>query len=347
MSSFVPLDISTSGSTKKKEASSSQEAVPLLLGEKPEIELHEWPENPVQGKRQTPLRHRQHPRERTSQPSGAGLDATLHGGADDEPSDPVARRTLRKQRREEAKQVADMERAKRVETRRARAAKRDGVTEEDEAQAQAEDTAQGSDNPLVSGEESGIPNLTESELLALVEEARSQGRQEVEQAVAEERAVLQAQAVQLQQTLEAVEAMAQTWTQTVGSECSQVVLTAVDHVVGQTPELLSAMLDQRIRMIVERMAQENELVLRVAPDQVEQARELLGERPGWKVIADDDIQGGVIAEAAGGRLRATLTEVVEGLNEVIEVWRQETLAPTGVVSASQAFTDDEPEGDTG
>ena len=106
------------------------------------------------------------------------------------------------------------------------------------------------------------------------------------------------------------------------------MLVGLERLVGEVPELLGAHLRARCAEVAEHLVGAQNVVLRVSPRDATLARALVGEREGWRVVADGRLSGGCVAESDGGSMDASLTAAMEGLRQAISAWQAEG-APGG------------------
>jgi len=68
---------------------------------------------------------------------------------------------------------------------------------------------------------------------------------------------------------------------------------------------------------------EQQVMVRVRPEDEDTARALIGGREGWTVVLDTDISGGIVAETESGKVDATLGAAISGLAESVQEWQSE------------------------
>jgi len=168
------------------------------------------------------------------------------------------------------------------------------------------------------------------EIAQLVADAEERGRAaaeadavariaELESGFASELARLEAVAAGLQDYREALAAEAR-------DACGRLVVQAVRRVAVRTPEILDAVLEARCAEVAESMVGAGEVTVRVHPDDLGLAGRLLGERPGWRLVADPALKGGCIAESDAGRMDASLDAGLDAIQEAVKAWRSERRA---------------------
>lgn len=107
------------------------------------------------------------------------------------------------------------------------------------------------------------------------------------------------------------------------AEIGGVVVASLRRLVGEVPELLELLVEARCREAVEQLSSAREVVLRCNPRDEPAARRVVGDRAGWRVVADPSISGGCITRSEGGELDATLETAFTGLDAALAAWRAE------------------------
>ena len=59
------------------------------------------------------------------------------------------------------------------------------------------------------------------------------------------------------------------------------------------------------------------------PQDVDTARQILGDREGWQVVPSEEISGGLVAETEGGKIDASMGSALTGLAESVQSWQAE------------------------
>jgi flagellar biosynthesis/type III secretory pathway protein FliH len=111
------------------------------------------------------------------------------------------------------------------------------------------------------------------------------------------------------------------------------MVVGLERLVGEVPDLLAAHLRARCAEVAEHLVGAQNVVLRVHPRDAEQARSFVGDRDGWRVVADARLTGGCIAESDGGSMDASLSAAMEGLRQAVSAWQAEG-SPGGPSEAS-------------
>lgn len=107
------------------------------------------------------------------------------------------------------------------------------------------------------------------------------------------------------------------------AEIGGVVVSSLRRLVGEVPELLELLVEARCREAVEQLHSAREVVLRCNPRDEPAARRIIGDRAGWRVVADPSISGGSVTRSEGGELDATLETAFTGLDAALAAWRAE------------------------
>ncbi len=198
------------------------------------------------------------------------------------------------------------------------------VGDADEAPLKSHNQDSGSDveTELEEDEGPGLPTSADA-LAALLEEARVEARESAEAVLAQSRLELQAQRDQLSDIIEKIDGARAAWTAEVRNVLGELVVAGVRSVVSDSAELQEDMLRNRFAVIGERLIGEQQVTIRVRPDDVDAARDLVGGREGWLVVSDDSISGGLVAESEGGRVDASLGSAITGLADSVQSWQDE------------------------
>ncbi|MEL6349709.1 MAG: FliH/SctL family protein [Myxococcota bacterium] len=161
--------------------------------------------------------------------------------------------------------------------------------------------------------------LSSQQLAQAVAQAEAQVRAEVAgQVQATQAATAQAQA--MAQALDAARAQLAEQSRAAVGELVQRTLC---RLVGEIPMLREAALVEALNEAAGRLVGEQEVVLRVAPDQTALAQTLIADRNGWAVREDERVRGGVMVEIAQGSLDATLDAALNGVRAAIVAWQEE------------------------
>ncbi len=164
---------------------------------------------------------------------------------------------------------------------------------------------------------------TPEELAALMDEVRAEARADAEAAMTTVRDSLEAEREQLIRLREKVEASRSAWAEEVRNMLGELVVVGVRQVVGDSADLQAEMLRDRFAEVGERLIGEQNVVVRVRPEDEDAARVLIGDREGWQVVPDSDLSGGIVAETDGGKVDATMGAALTGLADAVHGWQSE------------------------
>jgi flagellar biosynthesis/type III secretory pathway protein FliH len=170
--------------------------------------------------------------------------------------------------------------------------------------------------------ESVLPSTVE-ELESVLEEVRAEARVDAESALATIREELQAEKEQLVRLREKIDASRALWAEEVRNMLGELVVVGVRQVVSDSADLQTDMLRDRFAEVGERLIGEQNVIVRVRPEDEEAARALVGDRDGWQVVPDADLSGGIVAETDGGKVDATLGAALTGLTDAVQSWQGE------------------------
>ena len=174
----------------------------------------------------------------------------------------------------------------------------------------------------VAPEGSTLPT-TEAELQELLENALNSGREAAELALADTRVEVETERARLIQLRDTIDASRAKWADDVRSVLGEVVMVGVRSVISESVTLQEQLLNDRFAEVGERLIGEQNVLVRVRPEDADAARALVGDRPGWKVVPDPDLSGGVVAETGGGKVDASLGSALAGLAESVQDWQAE------------------------
>jgi flagellar biosynthesis/type III secretory pathway protein FliH len=170
------------------------------------------------------------------------------------------------------------------------------------------------------------PGPTAEEIAQMVREAEARGyergKAEMEQAVRDR--VEQEQ--KLQQVADAIDGARQHWQREVQSDVGRLVVESVQHICGELPSALVALLASRLNDAAEQLVDARKVVVRVAPRDIELVRVKLGDRPQWEVRADPSIRGGCRVTSENGEIDGTLEAAFRALDAAASDWRAEVEA---------------------
>ncbi|MEC8194603.1 MAG: FliH/SctL family protein [Myxococcota bacterium] len=164
---------------------------------------------------------------------------------------------------------------------------------------------------------------TMDELAALLDAAREEVRSEMNAELATASSALERERARVGSLVAAIETARSEWTSEVRSVLGELVVAGVRSVVCESADLQQDMLRDRFAVIGERLISEQTMVIRVRPDDADFAQSMIGDREGWKLVPDDSLSGGLVAETEGGRVDASLGSAITGLAESVQSWQDE------------------------
>jgi flagellar biosynthesis/type III secretory pathway protein FliH len=167
-----------------------------------------------------------------------------------------------------------------------------------------------------------LPSSPE-ELEALLEEIRTQSRLDIEAVLAADRLALENEREQVGRVIEALQKTRKQWKSEVRNMLGELVMVGVRQVVSDSAELQADMLRDRFAEVGERLIGEQDVLIRVRPEDEALAKEFLGDRDGWNIVCDTDMSGGLIAETTAGKVDATMGAAISGLADAVQVWQSE------------------------
>jgi flagellar biosynthesis/type III secretory pathway protein FliH len=171
--------------------------------------------------------------------------------------------------------------------------------------------------------ESILPK-TIDELAELVGVAEEEARAAVTEALAEERATVAAQKAALVHLLDEVKQAREMWAKEVRETLGELLLTGIRQVVGDSAELQTSALQERLVEVGQRLVGEQEVMVRVRQEDAEMVEELISDRAGWRIMVDDGVgSGGLVAETPGGKVDASMGAAIAGVAGAVREWIDE------------------------
>ena len=168
-----------------------------------------------------------------------------------------------------------------------------------------------------------VPMVPEAELHAAVAAAAAQARDEATAAMAAQLAEMAEKTATAQRLIAALDAAAKAQAEEARALVGQMVLSSVQRIVGQSAVLQSMALHTAFGDVAAGMLGERTVLLRVRPDQVSDAQELVADRQGWVVREDASIHAGLRIETERGCTDATLETAINSLDNAINAWKEE------------------------
>jgi flagellar biosynthesis/type III secretory pathway protein FliH len=122
-----------------------------------------------------------------------------------------------------------------------------------------------------------------------------------------------------QEILDAVQESRVQWVQEVKEGVAESMQTAIHH-IAKHPKLQTAILAQKLSEAMGQLAEERELTVFVAPDNVDFARQYVAEKVGWSVEDSTDVGSGAILESSNGVWDARMQVTLDEMNEALTAW---------------------------
>jgi len=191
-----------------------------------------------------------------------------------------------------------------------------------EAAETPDQVTEGAEGEGVGQIEAALP-ADEEALKELLQAAFAEGREAAEQVLADTRAEVEAERDRLVVLRDTIEASRAKWSEDVRSVLGEVVMVGVRSVISESATLQEELLQDRFAEIGERLIGEQSVIVHVRPEDEDAARALVGDRPGWKVVPEPDLSGGVVAETEGGKVDASLGSALAGLADSVQDWQGE------------------------
>ncbi|MFK7926816.1 MAG: FliH/SctL family protein, partial [Myxococcota bacterium] len=100
----------------------------------------------------------------------------------------------------------------------------------------------------------------------------------------------------------------------------RIVIGMAEQVIGQSLALHPDVLSAVVRQALGTLPDEDELQIRVSPDDVQRVRDVLPERYEDRVIADSAVSAGCRIVASHASIDATLEAAIEGAKGAVHTW---------------------------
>jgi len=179
-------------------------------------------------------------------------------------------------------------------------------------------------------DEQPIEDDPELDLETLVLAARDQGASEVRAQLQEELAALQEELetvtaerdtlAQLDTALHAFRAEAR---EQAADDVVQLALTMARRIVGESLALHPDALPGVVAGVLELLPSEDEVTVKVRPEDAAAIENRLRGRRGVRVAVDSEIEAGCVVEATFGTIDATLDTAMGGLERAVRDWRED------------------------
>ncbi len=173
------------------------------------------------------------------------------------------------------------------------------------------------------------PGPTEAEIQARIDGAVAEVRDQAAAELAAARAEIDAVKETLAAMADALDARRAALSAEARAAAGGLVLQAIERISGELPEALEGLLRSRVNNAAESLVGSSAVVLRVRPDDLALATELVGDRSGWRVEADASVTGGCLAISEAGTIDGSLEAALTGIRSAAASWRAEVGAGEG------------------
>ncbi len=167
------------------------------------------------------------------------------------------------------------------------------------------------------------PGPSAREISAMVAAAEERGRKLAQGEVEVARKALEEQRLRTLKIAEEIDKQRASWAAEVRGQVGGAVVGALERLMAGSRVLRAEVLKARLAELSEHLVRAQQVLLHVHPADLELATRLVGDRAGWRVIADPAVSGGCLAELDAGELDATLASALRALTEAVEAWGAE------------------------
>jgi len=123
-----------------------------------------------------------------------------------------------------------------------------------------------------------------------------------------ERLLLDAEAAQVEHTREARHRL------------GDVIVRTLRHLAGPALVAPEELLKERLHAVSRALVTEQDVTVRVRPEDVAFAQAFLSEHENWKVLSDENVDMGVLAETESEQLDATMAGALASVEEAVRAW---------------------------
>ena len=99
-----------------------------------------------------------------------------------------------------------------------------------------------------------------------------------------------------------------------------VIVRTLRHLAGPALIAPDEVLKDRLLAVSRALVAEQEVTVRVRPEDVAFAQEFLSEHENWKVLSDENVDMGVLAETESEQLDATMAGALASVEEAVRAW---------------------------
>lgn len=165
---------------------------------------------------------------------------------------------------------------------------------------------------------------TEEEIAERVAAAEAAVRAEYEQKLNEQAAEVETAKSRIGEVVDALDAHRDAMTAEAREQAGSLVVGAIARICGELPEALEGLLRDRIGRAAESLVGSSEVVVRIRPSDIAFAASAIGDRPGWRLEPDPNLDGGCVAVSEAGSIDGSLSAAMEGIHAAAATWREES-----------------------
>jgi hypothetical protein len=131
---------------------------------------------------------------------------------------------------------------------------------------------------------------------------------------------LKAREGQVERLLLDVEAARVEHTRQSRHQLGDVIVRALRHLAGPALVAPDEILKDRLHAVSRALVTERDVTIRVRPEDVTFAQEFLSEHESWRVVSDENVDMGVLAETESEQLDATMAGALVSVEEAVRAW---------------------------
>ena len=169
-------------------------------------------------------------------------------------------------------------------------------------------------------EEPEEPPEPEIDVEQLQQEAYDLGMQDVRDALEPQIDRLEQQLDLVQPLIHQLVTMRKETLQQAAKDVAEIVLLTARRVVGDSLAYNPEALPTLVEAAIEQMPDEDEIIIKVAPDDVPCVQDALDEAFRENVVASEDVEAGCIVETKFASIDSSLEAVVAGLESAVAEW---------------------------
>ena len=100
----------------------------------------------------------------------------------------------------------------------------------------------------------------------------------------------------------------------------EVIVRTLKHLAGPALVAPEELLTDRLNEVSRALVTEQDVTVRVRPEDVEFAQAFLAEHENWKVVSDENVDMGALAETESEQLDATIAGALASVEEAVRAW---------------------------